>query len=187
MLHIGMIGPDFLLQCNQTIFRQQQADAFALQHLQQLQQIDGLLITGWQPSHYTRQLQRWKQPIIQRIDTISILGISAGTAALGRNNLLSVMDCDIFCQPAAAFTTAVLEIPSMTQTRFSACFYPQIRFCSLAPCLGILCQHSRHGPVIVRQGNLLACSYVAEQTANNAIYGYWLEMVAALKNSQDFS
>ncbi len=186
MLHIGMIGPDFLLQRNHEIFQQQQVDAFAITDSQQIAQIDGLLITGWQPAHYTKQLQQLQFSITQCADALSLLGISAGIAALGRNNPLAVMDCDIFCQPAPAFTTAVLEMPGITQQRFPAWFFPQIRFCNLAPCMGILCQHSRHGPVIVRQGNFLACSYVAERTANNAIYHYWLEMVAALKNSRDF-
>ena len=186
MLHIGMIGPDFLLQRNREIFQQQQVEAFAITNPQQVAQMDGLLITGWRPSHYTKQLHQLQIPIAHRIDTLSLLGISAGTAALGRNAPLTVMDCDIFCQPAPAFTTAVLEMPGITQQRFSAWFFPQISFCNLAPCMGILCQHSRHGPVIVRQGNFLACSYVAERTANKAIYHYWLEMVAALKNSRDF-
>ena len=38
--------------------------------------------------------------------------------------------------------------------------------------------------IVVRQGNYLACSYVAELTPQPYIYNYWLEMVAALKNSR---
>lgn len=186
MLKIGMIGPDFLLQCNQTIFRQQQADAFALQHLQQLQQIDGLLITGWNYGQYLQPLKRLRNVILSRQEQLALLGIAAGAAALGKNGVLSVMDCHITQQAAQQLTTAILEIPGFSPSRFTATFLPEVRFSHLAPNLGVLCRDNRRGPVVVRQGNILACSYVAELTPRRCLYDYWLDMVATLKNSNDF-
>ena len=94
------------------------------------------------------------------------------------------MDCDITMRSARQLTTASLEMPGYLQNRFTACFLPRIQFKNLAPNLGILCQDQKSNPIVVREGNYLACSYVAELTPQPYIYNYWLEMVAALKNSR---
>ena len=186
MISIGMIGPPVLLQRNREILQQQQIQAFSIIKETQLTQIDGLLITGWRQEDYAKQLNRLRAPVKSRIHELSLLGIAAGAAALGQNNLLAVMNCDVLCRPSCTFSTSILEMPGFTENRSAAIFCPEIQFINLAPSLGILCQHPRHGPVIVRQGDVLACSYIAEWTAHPHIYHYWLEMVAALKNSRDF-
>jgi 5'-phosphate synthase pdxT subunit len=184
MLKIGMIGPDFLLRRNAEFFQQQQIKSFALQQKKQLAQMDGLLITGWKRSDYLQQLQQLQPELCQRAMQISLLGIAAGAVTLGRQDFFSLMDCRITLQAARSVTTAVLEMPGYTDNRFTAAFLPEVRFHQLAPNLGVLCQHQKYGPIMVRQGNHLACSYVAELTPQPYLYHYWLEMVAALKNSQ---
>ena len=186
MFKIGMIGPDFLLQRNAEIFQQLQIKHITVKHEKQLAQIDGLLITGWKSADYRKQLQQLQPAIQKRARQICLLGIAAGAAPLGQKNFFSVMDCAISLRPSRSLTTAILEIPGFTTDRFTATFLPDVRFHHLAPNLGILCQDKQYGPVVVRQGNYLACSYVAEFTPQPHIYNYWLEMVAALKNSREF-
>lgn len=185
MLQIGMIGPDFLLRRNAEIFRQLQIDQLAVKHAKQLAQLDGLLITGWHRADYLKQLQALQPDLQRRVHQLSVLGIAAGAVPLGRKNFFSVIDCGISSKPARSPTTATLEMPGFTQDRFTAVFWPDIRFYHLAPNLGVLCQEQRRGPIVVRQGNYLACGYVAEFTPQPYIYHYWLEMVAALKNSRE--
>ncbi len=186
MLKIGMIGPDFLLQRNGEIFQQLQIKQLTVKHAKQLAQIDGLLITGWHSADYRQQLQALQPDIQRRARQLSVLGIAAGAVPLGRKNFFSVIDCGISLKPSRSLTTAILEMPGFTQDRFTATFLPDVRFHHLAPNLGVLCQDQKRGPVVVRQGNYLACSYVAEFTPRPYIYHYWLEMVAALKNSREF-
>ena len=47
MLHIGMIGPDFLLQRNREIFQQQQVEAFAITSGSRADSIS--VVCGWSP------------------------------------------------------------------------------------------------------------------------------------------
>lgn len=186
MFKIGMIGPDFLLQRNAEILQQLQAKYIALQQEAELSQIDGLLITGWKRADYLRPLQRLQPAIRKRAEQLCLLGIAAGAAPLGQSGACPVIDYAVSLRPSRGLTTAILEFPCFGVSRFTAAFLPDVRFHHLAPNLAILCQHSRHGPVVVRQGNHLACSFVAELTPQPDLYAYWLEMVAALKNSREF-
>lgn len=184
MLKIGMIGPDFLLRHNARIFQQQQINATPICTEKQLNQIDGLLITGWKNTDYLWQLQQMRPIIYERAQQISLLGIAAGATALGKKGFFSSMDCNVTLRSGRHLTTAILEMPGFTSDRFTACFLPDVRFQNLAPNLGILCQDQKRGPIVIRQGNHLACAYVAELTPQPYLYSYWLEMVAALKNSR---
>ena len=58
MLKIGLIGPDFLLQRDEIVFRQQQIETVRIQDSAQMRQIDGLLLTGWKSSDYLHSLKR---------------------------------------------------------------------------------------------------------------------------------
>ena len=185
MLSIGMIGPPLLLQQNRRIFQQRDTEAFPLRTAQQLQKIDGLLITGCRPEDYACQLYRLRTSIKCCADSFALFGIAAGAAALGQNQLLPLLNCRTYCQKASAFTTSLLDVPCFQKSRFAAFFQPKICFADLAPSLGILCHHPLHGPVIIRQGDILACSYLAEWTEPKEIYQYWLEMVETLKNSRE--
>lgn len=188
MLKIGMIGPTFLLRRNAALFQQhfsQQVQLCATTQQTQQAQLDGLIITGWKRSDYLWQLQRFPT-LRQQKEQLSLLGIAAGASTLGHGNFFAVMDCTIRLHPANQITTAILEAPAFSADRFTAYFLPDVQFQHLAPNLGVLCQDQKHGPVVVRQGNHLACSYVAELTPQPHLYYYWLEMVNALKNSRDF-
>lgn len=184
MLKIGMVGPEFLLRHNAKIFQQQQIQAIPIFTEKQLQQIDGLLITGWKNTDYLWQLQQLRPVVYQCAQQISLLGIAAGASALGRRGFFAVMDSNVSLKPGRHLTTEILEMPGFTTDRFTACFLPDVRFTNLAPNLGILCQDQQRGPIVVRQGNHLACAYAAELTPQPYLYSYWLEMVAALKNSR---
>lgn len=186
MLKIGMIGPEFLLRRDQEFFYEQQIRAAAITTARQLEGLDGLLITGWRRSDYLWQLRRLQPELSRRAESLSLLGVAAGAQALGRGGLLPVLDCRVTLRAGRQITTAALEMPGFVQERFTAAFLPEVRFSELAPNLGVLCRDQRRGPVVVRQGDHLACGYVAELTPRPHIYSYWLEMVAALKNSKVF-
>ena len=185
MLTIGIIGPSYLAERNLTFFRHQQVNAYILEKGAPLQTLDGLLITGWKKGDYLRVLQQLYPKLEGLLEQLSVLGIASGATALGQNGCLKKMNCTITQMPSSFLSTSVLTMPNITTDRFVASFFPKIIFTNLAPNLGILCQDLSHGPIVIRQGNCLACSYIAEFTPHQHIYHYWLSMVAALKNSKE--
>ena len=191
MLSIGMIGPPVLLQQNQKIFSQQTSfftqsiHSFPLQNTRQISALDGLLITGFHPHDYARELFHFRSHLLSRADSLSFFGICAGASALGKNQLLPLLNCKTFCEARCSCTTSILEVPCFSRSRFAAFFLPAVHFYETGPNLGILCHHPLRGPVILRQGDILVSSYAAEWTPQNEIYDYWLNMVWMLKNSRE--
>lgn len=191
MLSIGMIGPPALLQQNQKIFSQQTGvptqpiHAFPLQNTRQIADLDGLLITGFQPHDYARELFRLRASLLSRAESLSFFGISAGASALGKNQLLPLLNCKTCCEARCGCTTSILDVPCFSHSRFAAFFLPAVHFYETGPNLGILCHHPLRGTVILRQGDILVSSYAAEWTPQKEIYDYWLNMVWMLKNSRE--
>lgn len=191
ILQIGMVGHSFLLQQNILRFQQiqqqwpDQITAIPVCHPIQLAQLDGLIITGWQYQNICRYLLPLCKSLRPRMESLSLWGIAAGAAALGRNGILPVIDCTIASRAEPkAVTTSILKFPGYAEERFTGCFVPDIVFSSPAPNLGILCQNQSRGIIAVRQGNHLASSFAAELTPQPYLYQYWLEMVTDLKESQ---
>ena len=113
-------------------------------------------------------------------ENMVMLAIAHGSIAMGQKGRLKLMDYWSTTLPAAP-AYIPLEISSLDHVRFTACFLPDIRFTHVAPNLGILCYDKQRGPIILRQGNYLACNYVAELTKKTYLYDYWLEMVLSAK------
>ena len=190
-LQIGLIGPPALLRYD--ILQLQDVQLCAqdpisvhisiqpIYHPMQISDIDGLLITDWHYPSLCRRLYPLQKSILHRQEQLSLWGIAAGAAAMGRNNLLPVLNCTIVSHPCSQLNTAILELPGLNTDRFVGYFVPDIIFSTPGPNLGILCQNQTHGTVAIRQGNHLASGFAAELTPNCALYPYWLEMVASLK------
>ena len=190
-LQIGIIGHPALLHQNLLHFRQlqeyhqvskqSQMTVIPVYNEMQIARLDGLLITGWQLQHLYHKVAPMQKSILHRIDSLSLWGVAAGAALLGKNGLLPVIDCSIACLPGYANDTSILEIPGCVPERFVGYFIPQIQFSFPAPNLCILCQNQTHGITAIRQGNHLACGFAAELTPQLSLYRYWAEMVIALK------
>lgn len=190
-LQIGFLGHPALLRCNRMAFQELQSNTphstFALipvSQAVQVAQLDGLLISGWHYPTLCRRICPLQKSILAQQDHLSLWGISAGAALLGRGNLLPVIDCDITIQKENRFHTSILELPDCSGNRFIGTFISDMQFASLAPNLGVLCQNQSCGAIAIRQGNHLVCSFAAEFTPSCYLYPYWLEMVASLKESQ---
>ena len=181
MLNIGIIGPDFLVNKNKEILQEKNCLVIDLQEKKQLRQVDGIIITGWKEKDYEFKIKQWVKELkmIEKEGTV-ILGIAHGAVAMGQNGRLKLMDYWTKSLPIIP-KYLPLEISSLDHVRFTAYFLLDIRFIQVAPNLGILCSDKQYGAVILRQGNYLACSYVAELTNKTYLYDYWLEMVLSAK------
>ena len=193
-LQIGMVGHPALLRYNILQFQHLQTewqDSTSVQvsmlpiyHPMQIAGIDGLLITGWHYPNLYRRVYPLQQSISHRLDRLSLWGIAAGAALMGRDCLFPVLNCSIVSHSRKQICTSILELPSCSEKRFIGCFIPEIIFSAPAPNLGVLCQNQTYGTIAIRQGNHLASSFAAELTPQCCLYPYWLEMVANLKEWQ---
>lgn len=181
MLKVGVIGSDFLINKNREILQEKNCQVIALQEEKQLHQVDAVIITGWQEKDYGAKINSWAEELRKmEKENMVMLAIAHGSIAMGQKGRLKLMD-----YWSTTLSTAPvylpLEISSLDHVRFTACFLPDIRFTHVAPNLGILCCDKQRGPIILRQGNYLACNYVAELTKKTYLYDYWLEMVLSAK------
>lgn len=181
MLKVGVIGPSFLLNKNKEILQEKNCQVVALNEGRKLKEVDGIIITGWYERHYSFKLNCWREQLERmKKENVVFWGIAHGAVALSKSGRLRLMDCTAIAH-STPLTQIPLEIPSLEHRRFSAYFLSDIRFADLAPNLGVLCRDKKRGPVILRQGNYLASSYVAELTDKTYLYDYWLEMVLSAK------
>lgn len=190
-LQIGLIGPPTLLRYD--ILQLQEVQLYEqnpipvhisfrpIYHPIQIADIDGLLITDWHYPSLCRRLYPLQKSILHRQEQLSLWGIAAGAAAMSRNNLLPLLNCTIVSHTRSQLNTAILELPGLNSGRFVGYFVPDVVFSEPGPNLGILCQNQTYGTVAIRQGNHLASGFAAELTPRCALYPYWLEMVASLK------
>ena len=174
-MRIGLIGPAALREKDQTVFGQLGQQTEILTQPEQLAAVDGLWLSAVRAEDL-RFLYNWRQVIRSRTD-LAVMGAALGACALGQNGPLGLMDYRACCREEHHLTAELLRIPSWEDHRLTAVFGPEVRFQQIAPNLGIVCQTVERGPVVLRQGNFLAASFLPEETADRATYHYFLEMV----------
>lgn len=174
-MRIGFIGSEALGEKDQAIFAQLGQQVELLNRPERLSAVDGL----WLSMMHTEELHllhNWRQALRCRTD-LAVMGAALGAYALGQNGPLGLMDYRTCFREEHHLTAELLRIPSWEDHRLTAVFGPEVRFQQIAPNLGIVCQTDERGPVILRQGNFLAAAFLPEETADRAIYRYFLEMV----------
>ena len=182
MMTIGLIGPDYLLKHDQEIWQQLKAATIIIKEPNDLAKIDGLMITGWHKKEYYNTLMRTRCYIeAYAKDNLVVMGVALASNTLGQNGILKLMDFTSCVRFEEKLSTSVINVPAFEPSRFSAIFSPIVEFNRIAPNLGILCQDKKRGPIILRQGNFLACSYVPELTKNQQLYQYFFDMMLSQK------
>ena len=174
-MRIGIIGQVTLTHKSQMIFAKLGQQIYPLRQMEELAYLDGLWISSCQ-AQILKDLQHWRQPL-QKQTHLAIMGAALGAVALGQNGGLAMMDYQARYKEAIHQTAELLRIPSWNDHKLTAVFGPEIYFEQIAPNLGILCQTAERGPIILRQGNFLAASFIPEESPDQSIYHYFLEMV----------
>lgn len=174
-MRIGIIGPEELLAKNEAIFAELGQQTQRLAQPQQLAEVEGLWLSAWYAEEL-RHLFSWRQAVRGRSD-LAVMGAALGAYALGQNGPLALMDYRSCYKEEHHRSAELLRFPSWEDDRLTAVFGPEVRFSQIAPNLGIVCQTVERGPVVLRQGNFVAAAFVPEETADRAIYRYFLEMV----------
>ena len=174
-MRIGLIGSAVLREKDQAVFSQLGQQTEQVTQPEQLAALDGLWLAAVHAEEL-RFLYNWRQALHSQTD-LAVMGAALGAYALGQNGPLGLMDYRACYREEHHLTAELLRIPSWEDHRLTAVFGPEVRFQQIAPNLGIVCQTIERGPIILRQGNFLAASFLPEETADRAIYHYFLEMV----------
>lgn len=182
IMRIGFMGQKALLFKNQTIFAKLGHQICYTERPEELAQLDGL----WLSTCQTKEWAKWQtwRPIFQNQPQLAIMGAVLGAVALAQNGPLALMDYQANYTETARHTAELLRIPSWNDHRLTAIFGPKIHFEQIAPNLGVICQTADRGPIILRQGNFLAVSFIPEETPDWSIYHYFLEMARKSKGER---
>lgn len=71
------------------------------------------------------------------------------------------------------YTAELISAPSWETDRLVAVFHGLAAFHDIAPNIAVLAHNKNRGAIVLRQGNALACSYLAACTKNKEIYRYF--------------
>lgn len=74
-----------------------------------------------------------------------------------------------------------LEVPVLGMQPFRGIFIRAPKISAVGPDVDVLCQQNGNGPVAVRQGNLLCCSFHPELACDLRFHQYFVEMVKGAK------
>lgn len=168
---IGLVGNSALIEKKLNMLGEFGFDCRILNEKTDWQTIDGLILSGtsladWHdPAQITACLQnpRWRnQPILAE---------NLGSLFLDKahSRLLSalVKTC------SAKTTTELISVPSWDNAHLLAHFSNGIYFTDIAPNIAVLAQTKRRGALILRQGNVLALSFISQ---SSEIYRYFQQM-----------
>jgi len=172
------------------ILRDLPCPAVQVQQKEDLDNIHGLIIEGWDipvsPSLPEDFGERIKE--LAKMD-FPVFGIGFGILVLGKNpqdkkqSSLAIMDISIskevsFCKEVAPTEKkeGFLTVPALSKEPIKALFWEKLYIQEIAPNVGILAEYS--GKIVfVRQGNMLACAFYPLSPAKEGIYRYFLEIV----------
>ena len=172
---VGLSGNSSLIAKEQQFLTALGLDCLPLQNDADWQLIDSLVISGlsirdWpNPEKIAANL---KNPCWHRRP---VLADGWGCVFLDKN-ISGILNCRILERPSFARHTELIHIPSWEKERTLAFFAPDIYFTSIAPNIAVLAHNKSRGPVIIRQGNVLAMSFLSVLSRNPEIYHYYRRM-----------
>ena len=174
MMQIGFMGNRELFEKNREIFYKLKIECKNITSAEELQAIDGLMISslGGEGIEVVKKMYREIRNYGEK-DT-PIWGIGYGGYLLTDKNL-ALIDCHGRFRRRKSLKTSIISVPSW-QERFAVNFYGKIELVNVAPNIAILCEE-KQSPIILRQGNVLACTYMAELCKNKSIYAYFAQML----------
>ena len=151
-----------------------------------LYQCDGLIIPGGESTVISKMLDynKLRNLIIDLKDQINIMGVCAGMVLLSKTvkyqNLktLSIMDFEVnrngYGRQIYSFNSEITFLPS--KSSFKACFIraPKVyKYSKEIKCLATLNQN----PIVLTDGQHLACSFHPEYSSNFDIYNYFKNLI----------
>ena len=172
---IGLSGNSSFIAKEQQIFTEMGFNCLPLQNDSDWQKLDGLILSGssmgdW--SYPEKIIAHLKDPIWQKRP---ILADGWGAVFLDKK-ISGILNCRVLARAAFSNRSELIHIPSWEKERALTYFAQDIYFTSIAPNIAILAHNNSRGPVILRQGNVLAMSFLSVPSNNPEIFHYFSKM-----------
>ena len=168
---IGLAGNTILIKQKLHILSALGFDCLILDENADWQAIDGLILSGTSLADWSEHAQitaclqdpRWRnQPILAE-------GLGSLFLDKAHSRLLSAL----VETHTAPNTAELISVPSWDDAHLIAHFSGGIYFSDIAPNIAVLAQTKRRGALILRQGNVLALSFISQ---NREIYRCFSQM-----------
>jgi len=173
---IGRLGAKEFFAYDVAHFAHWGAECISLKEPRQLSAVDGLLLSAEFPEQLALN-RHWCRAILQHAQqNLPIWGCGYGAYLLAKGKSVPLLDCRARFVRRSTETVLLLTVP-LWEERFAVRCSRQVRLEQPAPNLAVLAK-SKEEPVILRQGNVLACTFLPCQTNYGGMYGYFIEMVA---------
>ena len=174
-MKIGRLGAEELLSYDAAHLAQWGLECIALREIAQIFAVDGLMLSGEFPEQLMLS-RAWCNEILRAAkQDLPIWGCGYGAYLLTKGKPLSVLDCQGWFAPSNRESVLFLTVP-LWEERFAVRFFQHVHLEQPAPNLAVLAK-VKNQPVILRQGNVLACTFLPSQANDSGIYGYFAEMV----------
>lgn len=137
-----------------------------------LDNFDGLILSGLNGSDWSNLpdlVNHLKKPIWQQRP---ILADGWACNILSKNKS-ALMDYHFSIHNRNKYTAELISVPSWETDRLVAVFSGFATFHDIAPNIAVLAHNKHRGAIILRQGNALACTFLAACTKNKEIYRYF--------------
>jgi len=157
-MQVGFMGNKELFEKSRGIFYKLKIKCTPITTVKELQETDGLVISsfGGEDTETVKKLCREIRTYGEQDKPI--WGIGYGGYLLSDKNL-KLLDCHCRFYQQKNLRMSIISVPSW-QERFAVSFYGKTEFLNIAPNIAILCEE-KQTPVILRQGNVLACTYMS--------------------------
>ncbi|ACB08819.1 MULTISPECIES: pyridoxal 5'-phosphate synthase glutaminase subunit PdxT [unclassified Thermotoga] len=155
---------------------------------EQLDMVDGLILPGGESTTMIRILKEMDmdEKLVERINNgLPVFATCAGVILLAKRienysqEKLGVLDITVernaYGRQVESFETFV-EIPAVGKDPFRAIFIRAPRIVETGKNVEILATYD-YDPVLVKEGNILACTFHPELTDDLRLHRYFLEMV----------
>lgn len=137
-----------------------------------LDNFDGLILSGLVSSDWPDLpdwINRLKDPLWQQRPLFA----DGWACSILSKSKTALMDYHYSVHKRDKYTAELISAPSWETERLVAVFSGFATFHDIAPNIAVLAHNKRRGAVVLRQGNALACTFLAACTKNKEIYRYF--------------
>ena len=177
-MKIGIIAPEWLAQLNQKILHDLGINSVNIKESKDLEGVNGLILSAGLHKEINVIVTNLQQELLNLINQqIVIMGIGDGIKFLAKDGLLQAMGIKVASGYKLTPESIFVNIPSIENKRFASIYLNQSSIVEVDPNIGILSKDKSRGPLVVRQGNCIACTFMVELSSDFCLYRYFKKMI----------
>lgn len=180
---IGVLAVQGDYQKHLEVLKRLNVDSAGVKTRQDLKRVDGLIVPGGESTTIMKMLNfaGMVADLIQFASCKPILGTCAGSIILAKKlahpdlQTLAIMDITVNRNAYGTQVDSFIDTVTFQNKEIEAVFIRAPKILETGDGVEVLIRH-RESPVLVRQNNLLACTFHPELTDDDTIHKYFLDM-----------